>query len=334
MKATLICSHLNEDEQVPTYHVVGRSLFIMGNEVVKHQANIKVSIDRITVVGNYASERLDNDMREWLRKPFVQDVDGGLQIFDDNNCYRDDFGNRHAYVAPEQVAFINSPKFLKDKIRIDFNPNHGLQSEGGQWLLKLIASIPEKHFSRCDIAFDLFNEPTAKDYQVWRFGTGKQIILNRKSQMETTYYGSMKSGQQIRQYNKKVEQEARHGKTINVESWWRVELQLRGNKVQDYPRLVQKMLEEFYIPEYKTLKNPSQQAMVYAMMNEPTIYGNASEKTRQRWRKLLKETPTENRLSVEMAKKFVADFQRLEYELQSIMNRFNVIAEENDTINL
>ena len=175
-----------------------------------------------------------------------------------------------------------------------------MQSEGGQWLLKLIASIPEKHFSRCDIAFDLFNEPTAKDYQVWRFGTGKQIILNRKSQMETTYYGSMKSGQQIRQYNKKVEQEARHGKTINVESWWRVELQLRGNKVQDYPRLVQKMLEEFYIPEYKTLKNPSQQAMVYAMMNEPTIYGNASEKTRQRWRKLLKETPTENRLSVEI----------------------------------
>ena len=314
--------------------MVGRDLFIMGNEVVKHKADIRVSIDRITIVGNYASDRLDNDMREWLRKPFVQDVNGGIQVVDDSNCYQDDFGNRHAYVAPEQVAFINSPKFLKDKIRIDFNPNHGLQSKGGQWLLKLIASIQEKHFSRCDIAFDLLNEPTAKDYQVWRFGTSKQVIMNRKGQMETTYYGSMRSGQQIRQYNKKIEQEARHGKTINVENWWRVELQLRGNKVQDYPKLVQKMLEQFFIPKYKNVKNPSQQAMIYAMMNEPTIYGNASKATQQRWRKLLKETPTENRLSVEMAKKFVADFQRLEYELQSIMNRFNVAADEDDTINL
>ena len=306
----------------------------MENEVIKHKADIRVSIDRITIVGRYSSDRLDNDMREWLRKPFVQDVNGGIQVVDDSNCYRDDFGNRHAYVAPEQVAFINSPKFLKDKIRIDFNPNHGLQSKGGQWLLKLIASIQEKHFSRCDIAFDLFNEPSAKDYQVWRFGTSKQVIMNRKGQMETTYYGSMRSGQQIRQYNKKVEQEARHGKTVNVESWWRVELQLRGNKVQDYPKLVQKMLEEFFIPKYKNVKNPSQQAMIYAMMNEPTIYGNASKATQQRWRKLLKETPTENRLSVEMAKKFVADFQRLEYELQSIMNRFNVAADEDGTINL
>lgn len=306
----------------------------MENEVIKHKADIRVSIDRITIVGRYSSDRLDNDMREWLRKPFVQDVNGGIQVVDDSNCYFDDFGNRHAYVAPEQVAFINSPKFLKDKIRIDFNPNHGLQSKGGQWLLKLIASIQEKHFSRCDIAFDLFNEPSAKDYQVWRFGTSKQVIMNRKGQMETTYYGSMRSGQQIRQYNKKVEQEARHGKTVNVESWWRVELQLRGNKVQDYPKLVQKMLEEFFIPKYKNVKNPSQQAMIYAMMNEPTIYGNASKATQQRWRKLLKETPTENRLSVEMAKKFVADFQRLEYELQSIMNRFEIAADEDGVINL
>ena len=314
--------------------MVGRDLFIMGNEVVKHKADIRVSIDRITIVGNYASDRLDNDMREWLRKPFVQDVNGGIQVVDDSNCYQDDFGNRHAYVAPEQVAFINSPKFLKDKIRIDFNPNHGLQSKGGQWLLKLIASIQEKHFSRCDIAFDLLNEPTAKDYQVWRFGTSKQVIMNRKGQMETTYYGSMRSGQQIRQYNKKIEQEARHGKTIYVENWWRVELQLRGNKVQDYPKLVQKMLEQFFIPKYKNVKNPSQQAMIYAMMNEPTIYGNASKATQQRWRKLLKETPTENQLSVEMAKKFVADFQRLEYELQSIMNRYEIAADEDGVINL
>ena len=93
----------------------------MGNEVVKHKADIRVSIDRITIVGNYASDRLDNDMREWLRKPFVQDVNGRIQVVDDSNCYQDDFGNRHAYVAPEQVAFISSQLQLNSPPIFDVN---------------------------------------------------------------------------------------------------------------------------------------------------------------------------------------------------------------------
>lgn len=306
----------------------------MSREIVEKSSEIKVSIDRLTVVADYPSDRLDNDMREWMSKPFVQDISDGIQVVDERNCYFDDFGNRHTPVAPEQVAFIHSPKFLRDKLRIDFNPNHGLDSEGGQWVLQLIAKLQNKHFSRCDIAFDIFNEPTAQDYQVYRFGTGKQIIMGPDGKMQTTYYGSMKSGQQIRQYNKKLEQQARHGKLVNVDSWWRVELQLRGNKIKDYPSLVRKMLEEFYIPEYKNLPTIREKAMILALITDPTLYGDASDRTRQRWRKLLKETPKDNRLSVAMAKKFVEDFQRLEYELQSIMNRFNVAADEDDTINL
>ena len=69
-------------------------------------------------------------------------------------------------------------------------------------------------------------------------------------------------------------------------------------------------------------------------MHEPSIYANASRSTKKRWRKLLKETPKDNRLSVAMAKKFVEDFQRLEYELQSIMNRFEIAADEDGVINL
>ncbi len=306
----------------------------MSREVVEKSAEIKVSIDRLTVVADYPSDRLDNDMRKWMSKPFVQDISDGIQVVDERNCYFDDFGNRHAPVAPEQVAFMHSPKFLRDKLRIDFNPNHGLDSEGGQWVLQLIAKLQNKHFSRCDIAFDIFNEPTAQDYQVYRFGTGKQIIMGPDGKMQTTYYGSMKSGQQIRQYNKKLEQQARHGKLVNVDSWWRVELQLRGSKIADYPSLVRKMLEEFYIPEYKNLPTLREKAMILALITDPTLYGDAPKTTRQRWRKLLKETPKDNRLSVAMAKKFVEDFQRLEYELQSIMNRFDVVADEDDTINL
>ncbi len=63
--------------------------------------------------------------------------------------------------------------------------------------------------------------------------------------METTYWGSSASEKQIRLYNKKIEQERRHGRIVNLDSWWRLEMQLRGSKVEDYPELVAKMLENF-----------------------------------------------------------------------------------------
>lgn len=298
------------------------------NELLRLEDCIKVSIDRLTIVADYKEASLDKDMREWLKLPFVEIMNDGLQVVDDSHCYVDDFGHRHGYVAPEQVAYINSPKFMKDVIRIDFNPNHGMLSDGGRWLLDLIARLRNKHFSRCDIAFDIFNQPVVEKYQVWRFGVSKKVIFGQDGAMETTYYGSPNSERQIRQYNKKVEQEARHGRLVNLESWWRVELQLRGSKAKEYPSTVQQMLEDFYLPDYKSLDNPGQQAMVLSMMVDQTIYASASRATKHRWRELLKDCKHTNDISVAMANVFVANFCRLENELQTIMNKFKIDAEE------
>lgn len=300
------------------------------NELLRLEDCIKVSIDRLTIVADYREESLDSDMREWLKLPFIEIVNDGLQVVDDSRCYVDDFGHQHGYVAPEQVAYINSPRFMKNVIRIDFNPNHGMTSKGGRWLLDLIAKLRNKHFSRCDVAFDIFNQPVVEKYQVWRFGVSKKVIFGRDGSMETTYYGSPNSERQIRQYNKKVEQEARHGKLVNLESWWRIELQLRGRKVKEYPSIVREMLEDFYLPNYKSLANPSQQAMMLSMMVDPTIYASASSKTKQRWRAMMKDCWHTNDISVAMANVFVENFYRLENELQTIMNKFQILAEEAD----
>lgn len=298
------------------------------NELLRLEDCIKVSIDRLTIVADYKEASLDKDMREWLKLPFVEIMNDGLQVVDDSHCYVDDFGHRHGYVAPEQVAYINSPKFMKDVIRIDFNPNHGMLSDGGRWLLDLIARLRNKHFSRCDIAFDIFNQPVVEKYQVWRFGVSKKVIFGQDGSMETTYYGSPNSERQIRQYNKKVEQEARHGRLVNLESWWRVELQLRGSKAKEYPSTVRQMLEDFYLPDYKSLVNPSQQAMILSMMVDQTIYASASKTTKQRWRTMLKNCKHTNDISAAMANVFVENFSRLENELQTIMNKFKIVAEE------
>ncbi len=89
---------------------------------------------------------------------------------DYSNCKVDDFGHEHEEVPPEQVAFMEMPKFQTGKVRIDFNPNHGMASEGGVWLKDLLNKIPAKHFSRADVAVDIFNHDEIKNYEslaVW-----------------------------------------------------------------------------------------------------------------------------------------------------------------------
>ena len=60
------------------------------------------------------------------------------------------------------------------------------------------------------------------------------------------------------------------------------------------------------------------------MMVDQTIYANASEATKHRWRQLLKSCVHQNEISQAMARVFVKDFDKLEGELQAIMNKFDV----------
>lgn len=294
------------------------------NEIQKHQPQIKVSIDRLTVVGDFPTDLFMDHYYKWQRKhDFVRESGQGLQVVDTTQ-----YVNTGEDVPQEQVAYMEIPRFQKDKLRLDFNPNHGLQTPGGQWLLDLIARIENKHYSRGDFAFDIFNEPRAKLYRLWKFGVSQSVFMGRKREMQTIYYGSPKSGQQIRQYNKLVEQKTKGKELVDIDSWWRIELQLRTGKVDDYPRLVKEMLADFYIPEYQKLESLSEQNMVYRLMNEPGFWGELADRTRGKYRKIFKEVSHENYLAIAMATEFIREFDRLENELQSIMNRFNIQADE------
>ena len=103
---------------------------------------------------------------KWLQLPFTKVSGAGLKVLDFSNCDVDDFGNPHEHVDPEQVAYIEMPKYTPDKVRIDFNPNHSMNSEGGIWLRELLNKLPQKHFSRADIAIDILNADEIKNYQV------------------------------------------------------------------------------------------------------------------------------------------------------------------------
>lgn len=285
---------------------------------------VRASIDRLTIVGDYPTELFERHYYDWQRdNPFVRESGHGLKVVDTTK-----YVNSGADVPEEQVAYIEVPKFQADKIRLDFNPNHGLDTPGGGWLLELIASIENKHYSRCDIAFDIFNNPRAKEYRVWAFGTTQSIFLGPKREMQTTYYGSPKSGKQIRQYNKLVEQKAKGKVYADLDSWWRVELQLRSGKVDDYPVLVRQMLEDFYVPNYAQISDIKLKSMIYWLSNDPASWGELGDSTRFKYHKIFREMPHENELALSMADEFVRSFDRLENELHTIMNRFDIDAEE------
>ena len=286
---------------------------------------LKYSIDRITLMADLSVEAWEKHFFKWLQLPFTEVSGAGLKILDFSNCDVDDFGNPHEHVDPEQVAYIEMPKYTPDKVRIDFNPNHSMNSEGGIWLRELLNKLPQKHFSRADIAIDILNADEIKNYQVWKFGCSEMIYMNRKREMETTYWGKASSQQQIRLYNKKVEQAKRHGEIVNLDAWWRLEMQLRGNKVENYTSLVAKMLEHFYQADFRSSKlTDGEQNKLARLLIDPAYYGTLSKTSRQRLREIVRKSKPENGLSYEIAKGFKSSLPMLEKELYSYKGQFHI----------
>lgn len=288
---------------------------------------LEVSIDRLTITGKVSAFAFEKAAQHWLDTvDFFQSAgDGGFQVLDYSNCDQDDFGHRHERVDPEQVAYIEMPKFSTDMLRIDFNPNHSMHTPAGRWLLdEVIGKIPERHFSRCDVAFDIYDQPQISGYRVWEFGISRKFFYGRGGDLQTAYFGSRGSRKQVRLYNKKLELEKRHGRYVNASALWRLELQLRGSNVDDYVNQVRSMLEKFYAPDWRSAGSISNQMAVYALQKNPDLYSQMSHATKFRYRKMIRECKPDNSLSREMAFAFVDQYEVLEGTLQEMMRRYHV----------
>lgn len=123
---------------------------------------------------------------------------------------------------------------------------------------------------------------------------------------------------------KKLEQEKRHGRIINIDSLWRLEMQLRGSKIDNYVDEVKDMLEHFYLPEWESEPTIQRQMIVYALINNLSFYGKASPRTKARYRDMIRECKGSNAISQEMARQFARDIKMLEGTLQEMLQRFHV----------
>ena len=285
----------------------------------KEAEKISCSIDRITIVAPLDVEVFEKNSEQWQLLPFVKVADGGFQVLEDDP--------KSSGEKPEQVAYIEMPKHQQGKVRVDFNPNHSMTGTVGGTYVKdmILARLQQKHFSRIDVALDVVDHEELEFYQVWTPGISKSIFYGKSGHMETTYWGKQKSEQQIRLYNKRQEQMARHHREDVGYPWWRLELQLRGSKIERYPELVAKALDDFYPPVYSSSAlTDTEQNKMLRLIVDPGYFGKQTKLGRTRLRKVLRKAKPEKSLSTAMEFAFKRDMPKLEKTLERYLREYDI----------
>ncbi|MCW8711207.1 replication initiation factor domain-containing protein, partial [Acinetobacter baumannii] len=208
------------------------------------------SIDRITIVGKLKENIYYHTTHDVLILDFEQ-----LMRLNEGNGYLKAVGNNGWQLLDqyeENIAYIEILKWQEGKGRIDFNPNKINQFLASSMKNFIHDLFLEPHFSRADIACDIIDVPDEfiTQYRVVDPVSFKPIY-GRSGKLETAYWGSRASERQIRMYNKKLEQETKR-KIVpkEIDTWWRLELQLRRGKATDWHAMVHESLDSFASPHF------------------------------------------------------------------------------------
>ena len=229
------------------------------------------SIDRITIVG-----KLNDTIAYWTKNGVVFVDFEQLMRLNENQGYLKSVGINGWQLFDqygEDIAYIEILKFHEGKGRIDFNPN-----KIGQFLASSMKGFIhdlflDPHFSRADIACDIVDVP---DDFITQYRIVDPIsfkpIYGRSGKLETAYWGSRASERQVRLYNKKLEQERK--KVIvpkEIDTWWRLEMQLRRGKATDWHAMVQESLDSFASPHFLPIDiKPIDKIVIDGLIAEPS----------------------------------------------------------------
>ena len=228
----------------------------------------------------------------------------------------------------ENIAYYAENAFQAGSWRLDFNPNK-LTDEEKLEMKRAIDLLADVHFTRLDLAFDVFNNELGMKYRIYRPNVSQREYGVYTAQwtkaVETIYYGSNSSDQQIRQYNKLVEQTKKNMPLPDgVEHWMRLELQLRGRKPTEWVERAKGMLDDFRLPNYDRIKNKNDRMALFALEKGLLDWSDFSDKNKKaRLRKLQKEQ-YDDTLARELFDLLIAQQERLRGELASYLAEFDI----------
>ncbi|MBJ7676676.1 replication initiation factor domain-containing protein [Weissella confusa] len=277
----------------------------------------QVSIDRITVSGELKAE-----YRELQR--VMNALGSSWELSDGVFRLIREYPNGDT----ENVAYYAENAFQASSWRLDFNPNK-LADEEKLEMKRAIDLLTDVHFTRLDLAFDVFNNELGMKYRIYRPNVSQREYGVYTAQwtkaVETIYYGSNSSEQQIRQYNKLVEQTKKNMPLPDgVEHWMRLELQLRGRKPTEWVERAKGMLDDFRLPNYDRIKNKNDRMALFALEKGLLDWSDFSDKNKKaRLRKLQKEQ-YDDTLARELFDLLIEHQERLHGELTSYLAEFDI----------
>lgn len=276
----------------------------------------QVSIDRIAVSGELKAE-----YRELQR--VMNALGSSWELSDGDFRLIREYPNGDT----ENIAYYAENAFQAGSWRLDFNPNK-LTDEEKLEMKRAIDLLTDVHFTRLDLAFDVFNNELGMKYRIYRPSVSQREYGVYTAQwtkaVETIYYGSNSSEQQIRQYNKLVEQTKKNMPIPDgVEHWMRLELQLRGRKPAEWVDRAKSMLADFRLPNYDNIKSVNDKLALAGLDSQFVDWSDFAKEKRARLRKLQKEQ-YDDTLARELFDLLIEHQERLHGELTSYLAEFDI----------
>jgi len=286
------------------------------------------SIDRITIVGN-----LNDTIAYWTQSGVVFVDFEQLMRLNENQGYLKSVGTNGWQLFDqygEDIAYLEILKFHPNKGRIDFNPNKIGEFLKGSMKQFIHDLFLDAHFSRADIACDILGVPDdfITQYRIVDPVSFKPIY-GRSGKLETAYWGSRASERQVRLYNKKLEQERK--KQImpkEIETWWRLEMQLRRGKATDWHAMVQESLDSFASPHFlPTDIKHTDRVMIAGLISDQNLWAGLTRPTKYKYRNLLKEESQNDELTNHLRETFAESADGLKRELDTWLLGLDVTEE-------
>lgn len=239
-----------------------------------------VKWDRITIVGNLLAELNKSTLLKlgWKEK---NNIDGYAQQF-------------KLMRQRKQVAeLIRNEHSGRNSWRLDTS-NHLTESDKEK-LTKTAQLMQDNiHITRLDLAVDFINcEYSGMKHKFYKSGTSQALFLDRRGTLETLYTGKQYSSIRYCYYNKLKERKKERASIPNdYETWERIELRLKGQKVNEWITQATKMLKCFKLPTIETnsqLKGTTKLILISIIEQPERINNLSSKRTRAKYRKLIKK---------------------------------------------
>lgn len=230
------------------------------------------SIDRLTLIASLKDENSFYHLYHYMQK-----------LPSCYHCSRADTSIFEFSYTIEGLGYIQFDR-VDEKLRIDFNPNK-ITLDGRGVLNFLLSFTKDIHYSRLDLAIDLYNYEIYT-YNIIDIGNRKSAYFyDRRGKVETVYSGSNKSNKYIRIYNKAVEQK------INDIDWWRFEIQLRDVYIDKYLTEMTEFYKDILVYKYNSIKKYSieENAMIEFLLHDISRLSLLSKNSRSKYKKIIRD---------------------------------------------